>query len=501
MTERCGDRQRKFDGLEKWSFRLFIDGLPIMLQIALLLLACGLSRYMWSVNTSVARVVISLTVLGLLFYLGIVAAGTSSYGCPFQTPVSIGLRYVITQRFFISPINAAWRNTQEFLVGLSPPNPISLIYATWMDIWQGLIPLPRHFFNILRNPPRLSGTHVTVPEVGYQMIILLLRIDRALRNAKQRLVRRIQRFRRAGLLPTTVEDTNQQSGIPPDSPGLLVHVPNLEALRKQNTDNTHCVCWILQNITDPEAIDSAIRLAGTIRWFDGDSNHDPPFDLVVSTFEACFDSTGQLHTGMRDRAYFSARAILQINLRARVRSRECAFKYPIPGIFLHPSRYTDPDLDHIIRMLKFDSSRSNAPTLNLPMTGANTHDHLLWVSNLFVDFAHMGQLLIPRSCRAYRSVAVTNHQAAIANVLLVWYMSLGGYVEEETFWAVNKSYVADSLVFHSACLSFSIPAVLWKSSSLTYPQEWWILLPMGTVPDVSTLSWNFWQRGSNDPRV
>ena len=46
MIERCGDRQRKFDGLNKWPFRLFIESLPIMLQIALVLLTCGLSRYM-----------------------------------------------------------------------------------------------------------------------------------------------------------------------------------------------------------------------------------------------------------------------------------------------------------------------------------------------------------------------------------------------------------------------------------------------------------------------
>ena len=88
MMERCGDRQRKFDGLEKWPFRFFIESLPIMLQIALLLLASGLSRYMWSVNTSVARIVISFTIFGILFYIGIVVAGTSSYECPFQTPAS-----------------------------------------------------------------------------------------------------------------------------------------------------------------------------------------------------------------------------------------------------------------------------------------------------------------------------------------------------------------------------------------------------------------------------
>ena len=71
MVKRCGDRQRKIDGLEKWPFRLFIESLPIMLQVALLLLSCGLSRYVWSVNVSVARIVVSFTVFGVIFYLGI----------------------------------------------------------------------------------------------------------------------------------------------------------------------------------------------------------------------------------------------------------------------------------------------------------------------------------------------------------------------------------------------------------------------------------------------
>jgi len=35
MIERCGDRQRNFDVLEKWPFRSLIESLPIMLQIAL----------------------------------------------------------------------------------------------------------------------------------------------------------------------------------------------------------------------------------------------------------------------------------------------------------------------------------------------------------------------------------------------------------------------------------------------------------------------------------
>ena len=144
--ERCGDRQRKFDGLEKWPFRLFIEGLPVVLQIALLLLTCGLSRHMWSVNTSVARVVISLTILGFLFYLAIVVAGASSYECPFQTPASMTLRHLRDSEAVrkwlstLSPLNVisliytACRNTPKLLASPSLPNTASLIYATWMDI-------------------------------------------------------------------------------------------------------------------------------------------------------------------------------------------------------------------------------------------------------------------------------------------------------------------------------------------------------------------------------
>ena len=108
--ERRGDRRRKFDGPEKWPFRLFTESIPVILQIALLPLTCGLSRYMWSVNISVARVVISFPALGILFYVGIVAAGISSYECPFQTPASAALRYLSDSG-----------TTRRLLASLSPP--------------------------------------------------------------------------------------------------------------------------------------------------------------------------------------------------------------------------------------------------------------------------------------------------------------------------------------------------------------------------------------------
>ena len=404
MVERCGDRQRKFNGLEKWPFRLFIESLPIMLQIALLLLACGLSRYMWSVNTSVARVIISFVVLGGLFYTGIVFAGLWSYECPFQTPTSMIIRYLRGSRTIrnllatlsppniLSLIHTTQRNTRGLLTNAYLPNATSFTYAAWMDAHQRLVSV---FHRITRNPLSLetslscmtSGIHNAATKVGHRTVILFLRIDRAFTNAKQVLVQAIRRSRRTGLLPTTIEGAHHQPPVPGNDSGLRVRVWNPESIRRQNADNARCVCWVLHTITDPEAINSAIRLAGTIRWFDSDSDHDPPFDFIVSTFEACFDSTTRLYPGMRDRAYFSARAILQISLGARAKSHQCASKYPIPPATPSSSfQYTDPDLHHVICMLERNFALQK-PAFEFPSGGenANTYAHSSWASNLLVD--------------------------------------------------------------------------------------------------------------------
>ena len=446
MVERCGDRQRKFDGLEKWPFRLFIESLPVMLQIALLLLTCGLSRYMWSVNTSVARVVISFTVLGFLFYIGIVVAGMSSYECPFQTPASTTLQSIRDSR-----------TTQKLLSNLSLPNPTSSIYATWMDARRGLVSASRSAYDIVRHPLSwefslshiLSGIRHAATKVGYKAIILLLQMDQAFGNAKYRLAQGIRRLRRARLLPTSTQDLHHQLLVPHDVPGLRVRVWNLESIRRQNVDNARCVSWVLRNITDPEAIDSAIRLAGTIRWFDGDSDHNPPFDLIVSTFEACFDSTKQLYPGMRDRAYFSARAILQIKMRARIRSHQHASKYPIPAVSSSSLRHIDHDLHHIILMFERNLSASR-PTLYFSRRGdETTHTHSLWLLNLFVDLTRVDPNPIFEGYQSYLDVARADHQAMIANILLMWCIFLGGHIEEETFWAVDKSCALVLLFFQA----------------------------------------------------
>jgi len=66
-----------------------------MLQIALFLLGCALTRYLWEIDVTVASVVLAITSIGILFYFFIVVAGTMSESCPYQTPGSRFLRHII----------------------------------------------------------------------------------------------------------------------------------------------------------------------------------------------------------------------------------------------------------------------------------------------------------------------------------------------------------------------------------------------------------------------
>jgi len=93
-VERSQDRQRKLGGIIAWYFDHVMESLPLMLQFALLLLGCALSLYLWDINMTVARVVIGVTALGVIFYIFFVIAGTASASCPYQTPWAHIFRHI-----------------------------------------------------------------------------------------------------------------------------------------------------------------------------------------------------------------------------------------------------------------------------------------------------------------------------------------------------------------------------------------------------------------------
>jgi hypothetical protein len=92
--ERSQDRQRKLHGIVTWYFDHVMESLPVMLQVALLLFGCALSRYLWEIDVTVACVVLGVTALGVIFYAFVVVAGTASASCPYQTPGARILRHI-----------------------------------------------------------------------------------------------------------------------------------------------------------------------------------------------------------------------------------------------------------------------------------------------------------------------------------------------------------------------------------------------------------------------
>ena len=373
MIERCRDRQRKFDGIEKWSLHLFVTNLLSTLQVSLLLLVYGLCQYMWSINTPVASVLIGFAISGVGFYVATVIAGTLSYASPFQTPVSTLLR-----------------------------------------IYQ----------KIIRR--KILST-----------IIYYKRVFSRTRKTRNRGVRSPRR--RQSLPMTTPLKTIQ---VYQSEPWLKPEV--LDIIRRTNINDLQCVSWIIRYITDPEALDAAIRLAGTIRWFDDGINISPPYDLIVSVFEACFDSTRTLYPESRDRAYYSGQAIVWIHTLAMRKSEELARSFPLPSA-KYTTRARDPDLEHLLQANRMVWNANYCIEWLLRINPDHTPSHSRRVSNLLLHYSWTNQTKLDHGhildcVSATHETETTIPLNAILNRLLVWCIFLGLHVEKEVLEIQDKLY-------------------------------------------------------------
>ena len=331
MIERCRDRQRKFDGLQQWPFHSIIESLPVMLQIALLLLACGLCRYIMTINTPVAWTLVTLTSLGVLFYLVVAITGASSYDCPFQTPGSAQLH----------------------------------------SLWKKVGPLV-----ILTTLPIINNLHT-------------------LRGLLERIKLEILRIR-FFFLQIMVNIYHHFWNPPPLTTNESLHLPNpydiipwlaedeLAMIQKKNVDDIPCISWVLKDITDPDALDAAIQLAGTIGWFENGTNIKPFYDLIISAFDRCF-SNGMLHQELENRAYYSGWAILWIHTLAVCKSEEFADAFPFPTRNYQCSS-SGCNLQQLIHAFESTNSNDLIGSL-LDFHQEFTHTHSQWTSSILLHLS------------------------------------------------------------------------------------------------------------------
>jgi len=177
--------------------------------------------------------------------------------------------------------------------------------------------------------------------------------------------------------------TQLLSAVPDTS--LWLKPEALGTLQSANANDVRCVSWILWNITDQEALDAAIRLAGVVRWFEDGLDVEPPYNLVISTLKACFDPSGQVYPGSRDRAYYSARAIVWIHIRAFFKPAESEHRFPFPAIH-HDSTSLDNDLKDLLEVFGRQDTSSILDWMDLILSRF-TPGHLQWTSNALLHLS------------------------------------------------------------------------------------------------------------------
>jgi len=146
--ERSQNRQRKLDGIVTWYFNHVLESLPLLLQGALLLLGCALSRYLWEIDTTVAFVVLGVTSFGALLYLFVVVAGAVSDSCPYQTPGANIIRHV----------SGLLRSAYRLFVGHSTIYHVLVIW--WGDTTDGIIIKTLSYPLMLLTAPAIDTFHL-----------------------------------------------------------------------------------------------------------------------------------------------------------------------------------------------------------------------------------------------------------------------------------------------------------------------------------------------------
>ena len=389
MIERCGDRQQKFNGLQRWRFDLIIQTLPLMLQIALLLLACGLCIYLSTINTPVAFTLITLTGVGVSFYLGVALAGASSDNCPFRTPGSAslhGLGKVVGPRLTL--IKVLVINAKDTLLERIQHVIILLRRLVTNCEWRNLLrTLGRNFTppTAQQDPPR----DIEIAEVP--------------------------RGPHSNPSPNPNPPANQN----PREPHSWLTLNEISAIQKKNINNLLCVSWVLKEITDPEALEAAVVLAGAIWWFEDKSDVKPLYDLIISAFRTCFGPDGVLHEGLRDRAYYSGRAILWIHALAVCKSKEDAFPFPTRYYQGSPS---DQDLSHLLSV--FRSEPDLRVKALLYFDKSLSPPHLKWISGVLLHLSWAAQTRPDFTLDSIEHTAQVVHAStpldALLNLLLMY---------------------------------------------------------------------------------
>ena len=293
-VERSQNRQQKLNGIVVWYFDNVMESLPLMLQAALLLLGCALSRYLWEIDTMIASVVLGVTSFGVIFYLFIVVAGSASASCPYQTPGSRAVRSVTSALAPVAPAlaSAALAVTLAARRAFKHSNTVRTVQMKerWADPWWSRINAEAFLRRVPRELPGALATDLYY--LGLTVVLLLVAFTRRVY------------VRLAGTLSIPTRRSGQQTT-------LL---------------DSHCISWILQTSLDKFDHLSAVEYLATMAPL---PNFDPIlvagcFSVLISCVKLTNDGL-VVTQGLEQLATASAMCLLRT-------FSHLSLVYPISGV-------------------------------------------------------------------------------------------------------------------------------------------------------------------------
>ena len=281
LHERCQRRQQKFDGLEAWHFSTIIATLPIFLQLSLFFFGVALAANIWTLQHTVASVIMATTGFGVIFTFFTVVSSLRSPDCPFQTPVS-----TISHRIlhYMAPFRAMVRETWE-----KRPNSWGDFLELLRKSWMGLLDLLRKF----------SGhvLHTAKNLISWLITPFVAQLSQMFSPVKQ--VRPTPTDPEAVGGPEQVMSTGSVplSSVPAGEETATLNELDLDLdlelpveMAQIYAVQSSAVKWILETSTDMDNMAAAAGMIPEIEW-PAEGNVDVAFDRLKSHFYACFDHT------------------------------------------------------------------------------------------------------------------------------------------------------------------------------------------------------------------
>ena len=387
VADRSRDRVRKFKGMVSWRFDLVMESLPLMLQISLLLLGYALSHYLFFLNKAIAGVITGFTAFGLLFYLLIVSAATLSYSCPFQTPLSLIIRFMIR---FDDEHRKYLERCRKWLGRL----------FTW------------------KREPLKSRPDNSYPFPGINTL-----------DGKT--------FDNHIELPIT------------SPPGQHPLLPHKEADRDSYALDAECIIRMFEISTDTDVIQANMKFISEITWHAGIKTI--PLERVYGAVIECFNrSTGRpvVIPKFRNQAYLGAKALLHLVIQRQcfgdtsdqILFESISNRHQIIGSEDYKG---DSDLESTLGVIdRIFGNVERIPWLEF----SPTHPHLAWMAHTLLfrawDFVRRGNPL-PDDIREF--VGYTLHLdplppgPIIADCLLIINLAFGIGVNDLDLFAIDKT--------------------------------------------------------------